>query len=48
MSGAASRQNSNEHNIFGDPKKKVNWDNLVENVFLDEIDKLSNTVRNKS
>merc|ERR1711862_1020031 len=29
--GGASRQNSNENNLFGDPKKKLDWDGLVDN-----------------
>eukprot|EP00091_Calanus_sinicus_P019146 TRINITY_DN4674_c0_g1_i2.p1 TRINITY_DN4674_c0_g1~~TRINITY_DN4674_c0_g1_i2.p1 ORF type:complete len:169 (-),score=36.78 TRINITY_DN4674_c0_g1_i2:39-488(-) len=44
----ASRQNSSEQNLFGDPKKKLDWDGLVDNVFKEEIVKLSDTVRNKS
>jgi hypothetical protein len=47
-SGGASRQNSSEHNLFGDPKKKLDWDGLVDKVFIEEIVKLSDTVRNKS
>ena len=47
-SGGVSRQNSSEHNLFGDPKKKLDWDGLVDNVFKEEIVKLSDTVRNKS
>ena len=44
----ASRQNSSEHNIFGDPKKKLDWDGLVDNIFKEDIVKLSDTVRNES
>ena len=36
-SGGASRQNSSEHNRFGDPKKKLDWDGLVDNVFKEEL-----------
>ena len=36
-SEGASRQNSSEHNLFGDPKKKLDWDGLVDNVFKEEI-----------
>ena len=36
-SGGESRQNSSEHNLFGDPKKKLDWDGLVDNVFKEEI-----------
>ena len=47
-SGSSTRRNSSENGLFGDPKKKLDWDGLVENVFKEEIVKLSNTVRNKS
>merc|ERR1711892_125556 len=46
--GSTSRQNSSENNLFGDPKKKLDWDGLVDNVFKEEIVKLSDTVRNKN
>ena len=40
--------NSSEQNPVGDPKRKLDWDGLVNNVFNEEIVKLSDTVRNKS
>eukprot|EP00092_Neocalanus_flemingeri_P073446 GFUD01090614.1.p2 GENE.GFUD01090614.1~~GFUD01090614.1.p2 ORF type:complete len:138 (-),score=33.82 GFUD01090614.1:41-454(-) len=46
--GSSSRRNSAETGLFGDPKKKVDWDGLVDNVFKEEIVKLSDSVRNKS
>eukprot|EP00092_Neocalanus_flemingeri_P102807 GFUD01131515.1.p1 GENE.GFUD01131515.1~~GFUD01131515.1.p1 ORF type:complete len:174 (+),score=46.42 GFUD01131515.1:71-592(+) len=47
-SGSSSRRNSSEHGgLFGDPKKKVDWDGLVDNVFKEEIAKLSDKVQNK-
>eukprot|EP00092_Neocalanus_flemingeri_P062513 GFUD01075430.1.p1 GENE.GFUD01075430.1~~GFUD01075430.1.p1 ORF type:complete len:156 (+),score=37.93 GFUD01075430.1:45-470(+) len=45
--GSSSRRNSAETGLFGDPKKKVDWDGLVDNVFKEEIVKLSDSVRNK-
>ena len=39
---------SSGNNLFGDPKKKLDWDGLVDNVFKEEIVKLSDSVRNKS
>ena len=43
---SSSRRNSNE-TLFGDPKQKVDWDGLVDNVFKEEIAKLSDSVQNK-
>ena len=40
------RQNSTDH-IFGDPRKKMDWEAEVENVFIEEIVKLSDSLRNK-
>ena len=46
-SANSSRRNSSETALFGDPKKKLDWDGLVENVFKEEIAKLSDKVQNK-
>ena len=47
LNGSSSRRNSSETALFGDPKKKLNWDKIVDKVFKEEIAKLSDTVQNK-
>ena len=45
-SSRSSRRNSSETALFGDPRKKLNWDKIVDKVFKEEIAKLADTVQN--
>jgi hypothetical protein len=42
-SSRSSRRNSSETALFGDPRKKLNWDKIVDKVFKEEIVKLADT-----
>jgi hypothetical protein len=44
-SSSSSRRNSSDTPLFGDSKKKVNWDRLVDKVFKEEIVKMSDQIK---
>ena len=44
-SSSSSRRNSSDTPLFGDSKKKVNWDRLVDKVFKEEIVKMSDHLK---